>query len=315
MTMTYAHTPVMCEEILTQFEPALSVPDAVMVDATLGLGGHTKAALERFPGLTVIGIDRDPQAIEAATKNLGELAPRLEVHQANYDQLSVILGARRVQGVLCDLGLSSLQIDSFPRGFSYSVDAPLSMRMDGDDSQLTAADVVNTYSFEELTRILRVYGDERYASRIARALIAEREREPFTTSGRLVEVISAAIPARDTRSGHPAKRSFQALRMEVNHERESLKTAIPAALDCLAVNGRMAVLSYHSGEDRLVKQVFAQACSDKVPPGMPIVPANYRARFALVVHGAMKPTNQEMETNPRSHSARLRVITRIEEES
>lgn len=313
METSYAHVPVMCEEILTLLTPALSTPDAVMLDATLGLGGHSAAALSRFPQLTVIGIDRDPQALDMARSNLGELSSRVETHQATYDQITEILDGRRVDAILFDLGLSSLQIDSPERGFAYAFDAPLNMRMDGDNTELTAADVVNTYSARELERIFRL-SDEKYARRIAQAIVDERDRSPFTTSARLVSVISAAVPAKDPRTGHPAKRVFQALRMEVNSERDCLIRALPQGLDALKVGGLMAVLSYHSGEDRLVKRVFTEAQSDQVPPGIPIVPESYRARFAMVTRGAHKPSDAEAELNPRAKPARLRVITRTEED-
>jgi len=307
------HIPVMCGEILTLLAPSLSVPGAILVDATLGLGGHSLAALERFDSVTVIGIDRDPEAIEAATRRLAPYAERFEIHQAIYDEIPEILGGRRADAVLFDLGLSSLQIDSAPRGFAYSTDAPLNMRMDADESRLTAADVVNTYPLEDLVHIFRMYGEEKHAVRIAQAIVDAREHEPFSTSARLVDVIASAVPPGQTR-GHPAKRVFQAIRMEVNDERTHLEKALPRTLESLALNGRMAVLSYHSGEDRLVKQVFARATSDHVPPGMAIVPDGSQARFRLVVHGALKPSDDEMTANPRSQSARLRVIERMKED-
>ena len=307
------HVPVMCDQILDIFAPSLSAPGAILVDATLGLGGHSLAALARFDSITVIGIDRDPQAIQAATQRLAGYEGRFEIHQATYDEISRILDGRRADAILFDLGLSSMQIDSAPRGFAYSVDAPLNMRMDGDESQLTAADVVNTYSEEELVRIFRVYGEEKYAHRIARAIVDARTHEPFSTSQHLVEVIASAVPAGQTR-GHPAKRVFQAIRMEVNDERTHLEQALPQGLESLNLHGRMAVLSYHSGEDRIVKHVFARAQSDQVPPGIPVVPPQLQARFALVVKGALKPSEDEMMSNPRSQSARLRVIERIKED-
>ena len=311
--MMTQHVPVMCDEILDIFAPSLATPGAILVDATLGLGGHSLAALERFDTITVVGIDRDPQAIEAATRRLAPYAGRFEIHQAIYDEISTVLDGRRADAILFDLGLSSLQIDSAPRGFAYSADAPLNMRMDADESQLTAADVVNTYPPEDLVRIFRMYGEEKYAVRIAKAIVDAREEEPFSTSARLVDVIASAVPQGRTR-GHPAKRVFQAIRMEVNDERTHLEKALPQALESLNLGGRMAVLSYHSGEDRLVKHVFAQAQSDQVPPGMAVVPAQLQARFALVVRGAVKPSDDEMMSNPRSQSARLRVIERIKED-
>jgi 16S rRNA (cytosine1402-N4)-methyltransferase len=304
----YEHVPVMCDAILTLLGPAFAVEDPVLVDATLGLGGHAEAALSRFDNLHLIGIDRDPQALTAARQRLAPFGDRLETHQDTYDQIGEILGELRPHGVLFDLGLSSLQIDARERGFAYAVDAPLSMRMDGDDSLLTAADVVNTYPVEDLARIFRVYGDEKFAGRIARAIGFERERQPFTSSGPLVATIQKVVGPMT--AGHPAKRVFQALRMEVNDERRSLSEALPIGLDCLAVGGRMAVLSYHSGEDRLVKQVFAERTTDQVPPGLAVVPEGYKAEFRLVTRGAQKPSEEEVMSNPRSGSARLRVIER-----
>jgi len=311
--MMYEHVPVMCEEILNLLAPALTTPGALMVDATLGLGGHSLAVLERFEEARVIGIDRDPQAIATATDRLLRYADRFETHQGTYDEISSALDGRKADAILFDLGLSSLQIDATERGFAYSSDAPLNMRMDGDDSRLTAADVVNTYSVEDLVRIFRVYGEEKFAQRIARAIATARQKEPFSTSARLVEVIASAVPAGQTR-GHPAKRVFQAIRMEVNDERTLLERALPQALSGLNLAGRLAVLSYHSGEDRLVKQVFADAGSDHVPPGMVVVPQQYQAQFRLVTKGALKPSDEEMMSNPRSQSARLRVIESMKEE-
>jgi len=311
--MMYTHVPVMCDEVLTYLAPSLCAPGAILVDATLGLGGHSLAALERFDSITVVGIDRDPQAIETASARLAPYADRFETHLATYDEIDEVLAGRSAQAILFDLGLSSLQIDSTERGFAYSTDAPLNMRMDADESRLTAADVVNTYSADDLARIFTAYGEEKFAVRIARAIVDARAQEPFSTSARLVETIVSAVPAGLTR-GHPAKKVFQAIRMEVNDEPTHLGRAIPTALGCLALGGRMAVLSYHSGEDRLVKQIFADARSDHVPHGVAVVPDQYQAQFRLVTRGALKPCDDEMMCNPRSQSARLRVIERIKED-
>ena len=309
---TPTHVPVMCDEILTLLAPALDRPGAVLVDATLGLGGHTAAALARFPQLRVIGIDRDPQALGLARARLGELAGRFTAVEATYDSLPDVVDAP-VDAILFDLGLSSLQIDSPERGFSYAQDAPLSMRMDGDDAALTAADVVNTYSAADLARIFRAYGDEPHARRIADAIVAARGTTPFTTSARLVAVITAAVPPQPARGGHPAKRVFQAVRMEVNDERAGLERALPAALAALRVGGRLAVLSYHSGEDRIVKQLFAAVCQDQAPPGVPVVPERYQAQFTPVTRGALGASPAEVQANPRAQSARLRVVERCKE--
>jgi len=312
--VTTLHIPVMLNETLFLIGPGLARPGALMVDATLGLGGHAEAALTHYPELHVIGIDRDPEAIAAASERLRPFGDRFEARLGTYNQMPYFLDGRRPTAILFDLGLSSLQIDSLERGFAYSYDAELSMRMDGHGDGLTAADVVNTYTARDLARLFREYGDERFAARIAAAIVAERTNQPFTTSARLVEVITAAVPAGSGRSGHPAKRVFQALRIEVNDERTLLVDALPAALSALAVTGRMAVLSYHSGEDRIVKSVFAAAGTDKAPPGLPVVPEQYQARFRLLTRGACRPSDEEMADNPRSQSARLRVIERIKED-
>jgi len=304
----------MCEEVLSLLTPVLNRPGALLVDATLGLGGHASLALAAFPGLSLVGIDRDPQAIASARDRLAEFTGRYEIHQATFDRIPEILAGRPASGILFDLGLSSLQIDSGERGFAYAFDAPLSMRMDQDQAGLTAADVVNTYSAEELARLFWTYGDERHARRIADAIVAARQAEPFSTSARLVSVIAAAVPATATRSGHPAKRVFQAIRMEVNDERHLLEQGLPAGLACLGLHGRAAVLSYHSGEDRIVKRLFAQAQADQVPPHLAVVPEPNQAKFRLITRGAVKPGAPEMAANPRSQSARLRVIERIKED-
>ncbi|MCL1906717.1 MAG: 16S rRNA (cytosine(1402)-N(4))-methyltransferase RsmH [Propionibacteriaceae bacterium] len=312
MMQTYTHIPVMCEEILTLLAPALSAPGSVMVDATLGLGGHSLAALNRYPDLTLIGIDRDPQAIDAAQVALADHRDRMEIHHTTFDHLEDVVDGRTVDTVLFDLGLSSLQIDSIERGFSYAQDSPLDMRMDGDTSQLSAADVVNTYSATQLESIFRHYGDESHARRIARAIVAQREIQPFETSQQLVETVTEAIPRSAKRIGHRAKRVFQAVRMEVNSERNLLTSGLPQGLGVLNPGGFLAVLSYHSGEDRLVKKVFAEACSDQVPLGLPVIPEAHQARFSPVTRGAQSASEQEIASNPRASSARLRVIRRKE---
>jgi 16S rRNA (cytosine1402-N4)-methyltransferase len=236
--------------------------------------------------------------------------------EARYDELPEVLeeaGRPRVQAILADLGLSSMQIDRAERGFAYSVDAPLDMRMDAQQ-ELTAAIVVNTYPATRLASILRRFGEERFADRIARRIVAEREKAPFTTSARLVRVLSEAIPAASRASGgHPAKRTFQALRIEVNDELGSLAAFLPAAIHALAVGGRFAVLAYHSLEDRLVKNALREATTDSAPRGLPEVPPEFRAQLRLVTRGAERPDEAEQSRNPRAASARLRVAERIGE--
>ena len=311
--MDYQHLPVMSDEIVDFLAPCLNHPGALLLDATVGLGGHSAAILARFTGARVIAIDRDPQAIAHARQRLVEVGENFQTFQGTYDRVAEALAGREADAILFDLGLSSLQIDSAERGFAYAWDAPLDMRMDADEAGLTAADVVNTYTADDLARIFYIYGDEKFSRRIAAAIVAARTAEPFTSSARLVETVASAVPAA-SRSGHPAKRVFQAIRMEVNDERRLLELALPAALAALVTGGRLAVLSYHSGEDRLVKHCFAQAASDHVPAGIAVVPPAYRAQFRLVTHSAQKPSATEIAANPRSQSARLRVIERKKEE-
>lgn len=310
------HDPVMRDRIVELLRPALQRPGAVYVDGTLGLAGHAIAVLEACPEARLIGIDRDPDAHAVARERLGTLAGRATLVHAVYDELPAVLddlGIASVDAVLLDLGLSSLQIDRTERGFAYRVDAPLDMRMNPTEGP-TAADVLNTYPTGELARILKWYGEERFADRIARAVVAERQREPFTRSGRLVETISAAIPAAARHTGgHPAKRTFQALRIEVNRELAALEGVLPAAVDALALGGRIAVLSYHSLEDRLVKRTFAAKATDRAPRDMPVVPEHLKAELELLTRGAERPDAHETATNPRAASARLRAAVRIRE--
>jgi 16S rRNA (cytosine1402-N4)-methyltransferase len=321
------HVPVMLAEIVALLSPPLLSPPLlsstlddpgsatppVLVDCTLGLAGHAEALLRACPQARLIGLDRDREALAIARRRLARYADRISLVEAVYDRLPEVLadlGVPRVQAVLLDLGLSSLQIDDTDRGFAYAVDAPLDMRMSPDDP-LTAADVLNTYSARELATILRRYGEERFADRIAARVVAEREREPFSTSGRLVELLYAAIPAASRKSGgHPAKRTFQALRIEVNAELEAWESALPAAVDALAVGGRIAVLSYHSLEDRLTKQLFARGARSTTPPGLPVELPEHAPYLRLLTRGAEEPSADEKDMNPRAASARLRAAER-----
>lgn len=310
------HDPVMRDRIVDLLRPALQRPGSVYVDGTLGLAGHARAVLEACPEARLVGIDRDLDAHEVARERLGDLASRATLVHAVYDELPAVLadlGIEKVDAILLDLGLSSLQIDRTERGFAYRVDAPLDMRMNRADGP-TAAEVLNTYPKSELARILKWYGEERFADRIAGAVVAARDDAPFDRSGRLVEVISGAIPAAARHSGgHPAKRTFQALRIEVNRELEALQGVLPAAVGALSLGGRMAVLSYHSLEDRAVKRVFADGASDRAPRDLPVVPENLRAELRLLTRGAERPDEEETAANPRAASARLRVAERIRE--
>jgi 16S rRNA (cytosine1402-N4)-methyltransferase len=310
------HVPVLLDRVVALLAPALERPGSVLVDATLGLGGHTEAVLTQCPQARVVGVDRDPHALERAGERLAPHADRITLVHAVYDEIPRILadlGLPSVDGVLFDLGVSSMQLDVRDRGFAYAGDAPLDMRMD-DTRGATAADVLNTYPVEELARILRDYGEERFARRIAQRIVREREQEPFRSSARLVELLYDAIPAPARRSGgHPAKRTFQALRIEVNDELNVLRRAIPTAVDAVRVGGRVVVESYHSLEDRLVKRAFVAATRSDLPPDLPFVPEGSEPAFRLLTRGAERATEPELTDNPRAASVRLRAIERIHE--
>jgi 16S rRNA (cytosine1402-N4)-methyltransferase len=310
-----AHVPVMLERVVDLLAPSLEQPGAVAVDATLGMGGHAEALLRRCPNARLVGLDRDTEALARAGRRLAPLGQRFTGVHTVYDGITQALaglGIDRVQAVLFDLGVSSLQLDEAERGFAYAQDAPLDMRMDQTTGP-TAADVLNTYSARELARVLRVYGEERFAARIAAAVVRERERAPFTTSARLVDLLRSAIPAAARRTGgHPAKRTFQALRIEVNGELGALERALPAAIDSLAVGGRLAVLSYHSLEDRLVKRAFAAGSTSTAPPGLPVELPEHRPVLKLLTRSE-PPTEAEIAANPRAASARLRAVERVRE--
>jgi len=308
------HVPVLLARTLELLAPAVGEPGAVVVDATLGMGGHSEALLQQFAGLRLVGLDRDPQALALAGERLAPYADRTTLVHAVYDELTDVLarlGARRVQGVLFDLGVSSLQLDEPGRGFAYAQDAPLDMRMD-QSRGITAAEVVNTYPPAELARVLREYGEERFARRIADAIAREREREPFSGTARLAELVRSSIPAATRRTGgHPAKRTFQALRIEVNGELHALERALPAAVDALAVSGRIVVLSYHSLEDRLVKRTLVAGAASTAPPGLPVVLPEHEPLLRLLTRGSEEPTEAEVAANPRAASARLRAAERL----
>jgi 16S rRNA (cytosine1402-N4)-methyltransferase len=308
------HVPVLRERILGLLAPALNEPGSVMVDATLGMGGHSESILEHCTGARVVGIDRDHDALALASERLARFGDRFTPVHAVYDELPQVLselGLSAVSAVLLDLGVSSLQLDEEDRGFAYRHDAPLDMRMD-QSSGVTAAHVLNTYEQPELERILREYGEERFAKRVASAVVRERAREPFTTSARLVELLRSAIPAASQKSGgHPGKRTFQALRIEVNAELDALEAVLPAAVDALSVGGRIAVLSYHSLEDRLSKRVLTAGARSSTPVGLPVELPEHAAYLRLLTRGAEEPGAAEISINPRAASARLRAAERI----
>jgi 16S rRNA (cytosine1402-N4)-methyltransferase len=308
------HVPVLRDRVAELLQPALAGPGAVLVDATLGRAGHARAILSRQPGVSLIGIDADATAITESRALLTAFAGRVTLVQARYDELPQILarlGVTAVQGVLFDLGVSSPQLDDPGRGFSYAQDAPLDMRMN-QAAPLTAADVLNTYPADQLARVLREYGEERFARRIADAIVAERARSPLTSSARLTEIIRESIPAPARRTGgNPAKRTFQALRIEVNHELDALHAALPAAFDAIAVGGRIVTLAYHSLEDRAVKRALADRATDTTPPGLPVPLESSRPQFRLLTRGAERATAEEIAANPRSAAVRLRAAERI----
>ena len=313
------HVPVLLERCLELLSPALTRTGAVHLDATLGLGGHAEAVLAAFPAVRLIGLDRDPRALALAGERLARFAGRTSLVHAVYDELTQVLAeadeglsGESLDGALFDLGVSSMQLDEAERGFSYAQDAPLDMRMD-QSRGTTAAEVLNTYSAGDLARILRVYGEERFASRIAAAIVRERAKAAFTSSARLAELVRDAIPAPARRTGgHPAKRTFQALRIEVNGELTALERALPAALDALKPGGRMVVLAYHSLEDRLVKQAFAGRARSTAPVELPFEPEGSGPSLRLLTRGAELPGPAEVAANPRAASVRLRAAERID---
>jgi len=307
------HQPVMLERCIDLLAPALGSPGAVAIDGTLGMGGHTEALLRHCPEVTVVGIDRDLDAIALASERLKEFGDRFVAHHAEYDDIAGALarvGATSADGILLDLGVSSLQIDEADRGFSYAQDAPLDMRMNRED-ETTAAHLLATASERDLAKIFRDYGEERFAPRIARAIVRRRETEPVTRSADLVDLVRGAIPAAArAKGGNPAKRTFQALRIAVNRELEVLERTIPTAIEATPVGGRVVVMSYHSLEDRIIKQAFARGATSSAPPGMPIIPDEDQPYLKLLTRGAEMATEAEAEENPRSKPVRLRAAER-----
>jgi 16S rRNA (cytosine1402-N4)-methyltransferase len=305
----FEHRPVMVDEIVELFRP---VPPGLIVDATVGGGGHARALLDALPRHRLLGLDRDADALVAANVTLSGFEDRVTLRRARFDRLKAMVkeaGDDPVVAVLFDLGVSSPQVDRADRGFSYSQDAPLDMRMDRSQS-LTAAAVLNTYSAQRLTKVLYDYGDERFAGRIANAIVAAR---PLTSTAQLVDVIRSAIPApARRRGGHPAKRTFQALRIEVNTELDVLGPALDQAIEVLVPGGRCAVLAYHSGEDRIVKERFrhAETGGCVCPPGLPCV-CGATPKVRLLRRGARKPSAAEVAANPRAESARLRAVEKL----
>ena len=322
----FGHVPVLLDRCVALLRPALTRrhPDgsgAVLIDATIGAGGHAERFLTELPGLRLIGIDRDPTALDIARARLAGFADRLTLVQTRYDGIDTALAesgygsTESIDGILFDLGVSSMQLDRSERGFSYAHDAPLDMRMD-PTSELTAAEIVNNYDEAALTDILRRYGEERFARRIASHIARRRARTPFTSTAELVEVVYQAVPAPARRTGgHPAKRIFQALRIAVNAELDALAGVMPAALDAVAVGGRIVVLAYQSLEDRIVKRVFAEATTSSTPSDLPVELPGHAPQFTLLTRGAERAGDAEVAQNPRSAAVRLRAVQRVQPKS
>lgn len=317
------HQPVLVARVSHLLAPVASRPEALILDATLGLGGHAEALLSAHPGLRIIGVDRDEAALRLAEARLAPYADRIRLMHSRFDDLDAALAdlgsmsgpesGPALDGVLFDLGVSSMQLDEAERGFSYSRDAPLDMRMDRT-GPLTAEHIVNRYPRNEIIRVLRVYGEERFAPRIASAIVAARSRSPIVSSTALAELVRTAIPAATRRTGgHPAKRTFQALRIEVNGELAALEAALPRAIAALSAGGRLVAISYHSLEDRIVKRALAEGAQDSTPIDLPILLPEGRPRLRLLTRGAELPSAEEVEQNPRAASAKLRAAEAIAE--
>ena len=317
----HGHLPVLLDRCVELLTPALARQHAdgegaVLIDATLGAGGHAERFLTELPGLRLIGLDRDPDALWIAGERLAQFGDRVTLVRTRYDGIEGVLTQTgywtgQVHGILFDLGVSSMQLDRTARGFSYSADAPLDMRMD-PDAELTAAEVVNTYDEKTLARVLREFGEERFAGRIAAHIVRRRAERPFARTGELVELLYQAIPAPARRTGgHPAKRTFQALRIAVNGELDSLRNAIPAALTALTPGGRIVVMAYQSLEDRIVKNQFAAATASRTPQGLPVELPGHGPEFVALTRGAERAGPEEIELNPRSAPVRLRALEKV----
>jgi 16S rRNA (cytosine1402-N4)-methyltransferase len=308
------HEPVMLHRCLELLRPGIQ-DNSIVIDATLGLGGHTEALLTTHPDLTVIGFDRDPVALELASERLSKFGSRFRGVLATYDQIESVLaelGIHSVHGVLFDLGVSSMQLDSAERGFAYAQDAPLDMRMDQSHG-LSAAELLETASEEELSRIFRVYGEERFANQIARAIVRQRSVAPIQTSSELNRIVESVVPkAPGKQTGHPAKRVYQALRIAVNDELSILSSAIPQAIAALAVGGRIVVMSYHSLEDAIVKQAFQSAATSTTPIDLPVELPGSGPRLRVITKGVERASEIELSQNPRAASARLRAAEKLE---
>jgi 16S rRNA (cytosine1402-N4)-methyltransferase len=312
------HVPVLLERCLELLAPALDLPEAVHVDFTLGLGGHAEAILDRHPDVTLIGLDRDTEALAHSGRRLARFGDRVHLVHAVYDELPRVLaslGLVRFHSGLFDLGVSSLQLDEADRGFAYAQDAPLDMRMD-QSRGVTAEEVVNSYEPGDLVRILRQYGEEKFAPRVVSAIVKERAKARITSTSKLADLVRNAIPAAARRTGgNPAKRTFQALRIEVNGELAALESALPAALDALALKGRLVVMSYQSLEDRIVKRELAARSRSTGPIDLPVELPGTGPTLRLLTRGSEPPSDDEVAQNPRAASVKLRAAERIDEQA
>ena len=306
--MEFTHIPVLFHETLDSLQIR---PDGLYVDCTAGGGGHSKAIAERLTTGRLIAIDRDPDAIAILHERLGDF-PQVEIVQNTYDNIRSVLNGERADGILADLGVSSYQLDTAQRGFSFHKDAPLDMRM--SKVGLSAADVVNTYSEPELYRVIKEYGEERYAGAIARNIVRVRQKKPIKTTFELIDVIKMSMPQKAMRDTHPARRTFQAIRIEVNGELTGLDRALDEMFEALKVGGILSIITFHSLEDRMVKQrfqSFAQGCT--CPKDFPVCVCGKTPLAEILIKGKA-PSKEELEKNPRAHSARLRSVRKIKED-
>ena len=315
MSAKVSHTPVAVERCVDLLSPALeNKSKPYLIDATLGLGGHAKVFLERFPNLQLIGLDRDASAISIAKSNLAKHEMRTTFINTTFDQIQPSLltaGLESADAILFDLGVSSMQLDQAERGFSYAYEAPLDMRMD-QRAAITAAQVLSSYSHGQLAKILQNYGEEKFASKIAENIIKARTAGELNTTKDLAQIVKHSIPAAARRTGgNPAKRTFQAIRIEVNQELTILERAIPAALSALSIGGRLVVMSYQSLEDRIVKGCFANVTKSSTPRGLPVELPNSAASYKLLLSSSQGADENEQISNPRSQSMRLRAIERV----
>ena len=309
------HIPVALDRCIALLSPAIeSSTNPVVVDATLGMGGHSRALLLKYPQLKIIALDRDLSAIKVATTNLSDVSNRVIIVHAVYDELALVLaklGISEVDGILFDLGVSSMQLDQADRGFAYSQDAPLDMRMD-QSSGPTALDILSTYTYGELVRVIRNYGEEKFATKIADNVIKAREAGTLRTTKDLAEIVKSSIPAPARRTGgNPAKRTFQALRIEVNQELAVLERALPQAINAIRIGGRLVVMSYQSLEDKIVKKALSEVVASNSPLGLPFDLPNSAANYKLVISGSEGATVAEIEINARAQSMRLRALERV----